>query len=87
MSVSDKHMPQDYIKLCMEKTVRVQVVDDRELVGTLHAYDEHNNIIISDVIEHLMGLGETGGRVSVSQRNIDLLFVRGDRILSIAKLN
>ncbi|EAY15131.1 Sm protein [Trichomonas vaginalis G3] len=83
--MSDKPMPQDYIRLSMEKRVKVQL-EGRVLEGVLHAYDEHYNIIIGDVTESLMGLDKNGMQVAVNQRQIDMLFVRGDRIVSIATL-
>ena len=86
MSNTDKPMPQDYLRHSMMKRVRIQVLEERMLDGILHAYDEHCNIILGDVTEHLLGPDEHGGKISVSQRNIDLLYVRGDRIVSIANL-
>ena len=82
----DMPMPQDYLRLSMLKKVRVQVQTERLLDGILHAYDEHCNLILSDVTEHLLGLNEKGIKSSVSQRQIDLIYVRGDRIISIANL-
>ena len=84
--MTDKPMPQDYLRLSMLKRVRVQLLDERMLDGTLHAYDQHCNLILGEVTEHLLGLNENGIKSSVSERNIDLLYVRGDRIISIAVL-
>ena len=86
MTTTEKPMPQDFLRLSMLKRVKVQVLEDRQLDGILHAYDEHCNIILGNVTEHLLGLNENGVRSSVSERHIDLIYVRGDRIVSIASL-
>lgn len=79
-------MPQDYIRLSMEKRVKVYIAEGRQLEGVLHAYDEHYNIIIGDVSESMLGLGDNGTLIPVNTRHIDLLFVRGDRIVSISTI-
>ena len=86
MTTNEKPMPQDFLRLLILKRVKVTVLEDRELVGILHSYDEHCNIILGEVTESLMGLDSKGCRISVSDRNIELLFIRGDRIVSIAPL-
>ncbi|EAY14073.1 Sm protein [Trichomonas vaginalis G3] len=84
--MSEKPMPQDYIRLSMEKRVKVKVQEGQELEGVLHAYDEHYNIILGDVLESIMGLDKNGKFIPVRQNQIDMLFVRGDRIVSIATI-
>lgn len=86
MTTNEKPMPQDFLRFSMLKKVKVTVLEDRELIGTLHSYDEHCNIILGDVTEGLMGLDSNGRRAPVSTRQIELLFIRGDRIVSIATL-
>lgn len=76
-------MPQDFLRICLEKQVQVQLIDNRKLLGIFHAYDEHCNIILSDVVETLTILNQDG-TPETHTRNLDLLFIRGDRILMIS---
>ena len=78
-------MPQDFLRLCMERRVKVQVFENRELVGVLHAYDEHCNIILNEVTETLTVPGQDGIPMKHT-RNLDLLFIRGDRVITISPL-
>jgi U6 snRNA-associated Sm-like protein LSm3 len=80
---AEKPMPQDYLRLCLEKRVKVQVVGDHEIIGVLHAYDEHYSLVISDADETGNMPAPDGTPVLVS-RKMELVFVRGDRIITIS---
>ena len=80
-----KSMPMDYVRLLMERRVRVQVDEKRDLYGILDAYDEHLNIILSDVQEKLYSTNEDGS-FSCHERKIDLLYVHGIRVISISPI-
>jgi U6 snRNA-associated Sm-like protein LSm3 len=79
----DQPMPQDYLRLCLETRVRVQVLDQRELIGILHAYDEHSNLVLGDTTESFPAVTPDGQFIRQS-RPLDLLFVRGDRVITIS---
>lgn len=83
MSATEKPMPQDFLRLCLERRVKIQVADNRELVGVLHGYDEHCNIVVGDVNETFLVETEKGD-VLRQTRVMDLLFVRGDRVITIS---
>ncbi|KJE91283.1 hypothetical protein CAOG_002442 [Capsaspora owczarzaki ATCC 30864] len=44
-------VPLDLIKLSLDERILVKMRGDRELRGRLHAYDQHLNMILSDVEE------------------------------------
>lgn len=76
-------MPQDFLRICLEKRVLVQLIEGRKLSGVFHAYDEHCNVLLSDVVETLL-IPSPDGTLEPCTRNLDLLFVRGDRIMTIS---
>uniref|UniRef100_A0A915I0W4 U6 snRNA-associated Sm-like protein LSm3 n=1 Tax=Romanomermis culicivorax TaxID=13658 RepID=A0A915I0W4_ROMCU len=43
--------PLDLIRLSLDERIYVKLRNDRELRGRLHAYDQHLNMILSDVEE------------------------------------
>lgn len=45
------HEPFDLMRLSISERVYVKLRGDREVRGTLHAYDGHMNLIMSDVEE------------------------------------
>ena len=83
MSATEKPMPQDFLRLCLERRVKVQVADNRELIGVLHGYDEHCNIVVGEANETFLVETEKGD-VLRQTRVMDLLFVRGDRVITIS---
>lgn len=78
-------MPQDFLRLCLERRVRVQTIEvGRELVGVLQAFDEHCNIVLEDAFETFFVPDANNMELLRRTRNIDLLFVRGERIVTIS---
>lgn len=53
------HEPFDLMRLSVSERVYVKLRGDRELRGTLHAYDGHMNLIMSDVQETIYVLEES----------------------------
>ena len=62
--------PFDLMRLSISERVYVKMRGDRELRGTLHAYDGHMNLIMSDVEETIYELEESetpaGDQIKVS---------------------
>ena len=67
--------PLDLLNSSKGKEVLVQLKNDRQLVGTLLAFDIHINIVLENTKEML------GGEV---RRSIGLTFLRGDTIIFIS---
>ncbi|OHT02524.1 Sm protein [Tritrichomonas foetus] len=87
MSAAEKPMPQDFLRLCLERRVKVQILEGgRELVGVLQAYDEHCNIVLNEVNETSYMYDEKGTPLRTT-RQMDLLFIRGERIVTISPVD
>ena len=67
--------PLDLLNNSRGKEILVQLKNDRQMVGTLLAFDIHINIVLDNAKEVLNG--ET-------KRNIGLTFLRGDTIIFIS---
>jgi len=67
--------PLDLLNNSKGKEVLVQLKNDKQLVGTLVAFDIHINVVMENARE--MANGEV-------RRNIGLTFLRGDTIIFIS---
>ncbi len=67
--------PLDLLNSAKGKEVLVQLKNDRQLVGTLLAFDIHINIVVDNTKEMLNG---------EVKRSIGLTFLRGDTIIFIS---
>ena len=67
--------PLDLLNNSRGKEILVQLKNDRQMAGTLLAFDIHINIVLDNAKEVLNG--ET-------KRNIGLTFLRGDTIIFIS---
>lgn len=67
--------PLDLLNSSKGKEILVQLKNDRQLVGTLLAFDIHVNIVLDNAKEI------TNGEV---KRSIGLTFLRGDTIIFIS---
>ncbi|VDO03867.1 unnamed protein product [Rodentolepis nana] len=80
--------PLDLVRLSLDEKVFVKMRHNRELTGTLHAFDSHLNLILGNVEETITTLElveETFEEIyKTSKRKIPLLFVRGDGIVLIS---
>ncbi len=63
--------PLDVLEASLDEDVTVRLKDDREFIGTLEGYDQHMNIVLSDVA--VVGMDETR----------DTTVIRGDNVVSI----
>ncbi|EQC36592.1 U6 snRNA-associated Sm-like protein LSm3 [Saprolegnia diclina VS20] len=80
--------PLDLIKLSLDERIYVKCRGDRELRGKLQAYDQHLNMILSDVEEtvtsHEVDQETYEEIVKQAKRQVEMLFVRGDVIVLVA---
>eukprot|EP00035_Acanthoeca_spectabilis_P021040 m.435982 g.435982 ORF g.435982 m.435982 type:complete len:96 (+) comp17923_c0_seq1:147-434(+) len=80
--------PIDLVRLSLDERVVVKMRNDRELVGKLHAYDQHLNMVLGDVEETVTSMEvdeETFEElITTEKREIKMLFVRGDGIILIS---
>ncbi|EDQ91261.1 uncharacterized protein MONBRDRAFT_15252 [Monosiga brevicollis MX1] len=80
--------PLDLVRLSLEEKVLVKMRGDRQLEGTLHAYDQHMNMVLSNVVETLATVDvddETGEElVKTAKRVLPMLYVRGDGVILVA---
>lgn len=76
------------IRLSLDERIYVKLRNERELRGRLHAYDQHLNMVLSDVEETTKTLEvneETFEEfIITNKRNIQMLFVRGDSVILIS---
>ncbi|KAG0148381.1 hypothetical protein CROQUDRAFT_714523 [Cronartium quercuum f. sp. fusiforme G11] len=92
--------PFDLIRLSLSERVLIKLRGDREVTGTLHAYDGHMNMVLSDVTETITIVeisdssnnnndsSSSGGGgeplIRTVKRNCEMLFVRGDGVVLVA---
>lgn len=74
--------PLDMVRSLLDEPVIVKLRNSRELRGTLHAYDEHCNMVLGDAEETVYHMEESGN-VSQTKNNSAMLFVRGDSVVLI----
>ena len=77
--------PFDLIRLSLGERVTV-AAGNGSLEGTLHAYDQHLNLVLEDCEETVTTEEldeETGENCSRRSRTIELLFCRGDGIILV----
>lgn len=67
--------PLDLLNNSKGKEILVQLKNEKQLVGTLLAFDIHVNIVLDNAKEMQDG---------VAKRNIGLTFLRGDTIIFIS---
>jgi U6 snRNA-associated Sm-like protein LSm3 len=75
--------PLDFLRLCLTRKVKVQVMDDRELVGTMEGFDEHCNLLLNEITETLT-VDRFGPQQMTHTRSIALLFIRGDQVITVS---
>jgi U6 snRNA-associated Sm-like protein LSm3 len=80
--------PLDLIRLSLGERIYVKLRGDRELRGTLHAYDQHLNMVLGDAEETVTTVEmdeETEEEiVKRRKRNVEMLFVRGDGVIFVS---
>ncbi|XP_027204893.1 U6 snRNA-associated Sm-like protein LSm3 [Dermatophagoides pteronyssinus] len=80
--------PLDLIRLSLDERIYVKLRNERELRGRLHAYDQHLNMVLSDVeeVNKTIEVNEETFEefINTNKRNIPMLFVRGDSVILIS---
>ncbi|TPP67585.1 U6 snRNA-associated Sm protein LSm3 [Fasciola gigantica] len=80
--------PLDLIRLSLDERIYVKMKHNRELVGILHAFDSHLNMILGNAEETVTTLEideETFEEVyKTSKRTIPMLFIRGDGVILVS---
>eukprot|EP00768_Dysnectes_brevis_P005789 gnl/Dysnectes_brevis/4329_a5761_969.p1 GENE.gnl/Dysnectes_brevis/4329_a5761_969~~gnl/Dysnectes_brevis/4329_a5761_969.p1 ORF type:complete len:111 (+),score=3.00 gnl/Dysnectes_brevis/4329_a5761_969:21-353(+) len=82
--------PLDLLKISIDEQIYVKLKDNREIVATLHAFDQHLNLVVGNAQETRLitrtnteTLEETETRIN---RSFDILFIRGDTIILCSKV-
>uniref|UniRef100_A0A8C5KIS9 U6 snRNA-associated Sm-like protein LSm3 n=1 Tax=Jaculus jaculus TaxID=51337 RepID=A0A8C5KIS9_JACJA len=75
--------PLDLIRLSLDERIYVKMRNDRELRGTLHAYDQHLNMILGDVEETVTTIEIDEETYKSTKQNIPMLFVWGDGVILV----
>jgi len=80
--------PLDLIRLSIDERVFIKCRGDRELRGRLHAYDQHLNMVLSEVEEIAYVKEDVAGQpepvTRQLRRGIEMIFVRGDSIILVS---
>lgn len=80
--------PLDLIRLSLDERVFIKCRGDRELRGRLHAYDQHMNMVLSEVEEVAYVKEDVAGQAEPVtrqlRRGIEMIFVRGDSIILVS---
>ncbi|CAH8525746.1 unnamed protein product [Dicrocoelium dendriticum] len=80
--------PLDLIRLSLDEKIYVKMKHNRELRGTLHAFDSHLNMILGNAEETVTTLEideETYEEVyKTTKRTIPMLFIRGDGVILVS---
>ncbi|CAJ0937188.1 unnamed protein product, partial [Mesorhabditis belari] len=85
---STVEQPLDLIRLSLDEKVYVKMRNDREIRGKLHAFDQHLNMILSNVEETVttVEVDEESFEEIYRQtkRTLPMLFVRGDAVILVS---
>lgn len=77
-------VPLDTLRLNLDMAVTVKLRDCRELRGTLQAFDNHCNLVLSDCTETVFKINDASDKIEVLETNeSEMLVVRGDNVLLI----
>lgn len=76
--------PFDLLRLSLSERVYVKLRGDRELRGTLHAYDGHGNLVLANVEETIFVVDDESEDVRSIKRRSEMLFVRGDGVILVS---
>ncbi|KAL6931124.1 hypothetical protein ACO0R3_004254 [Hanseniaspora guilliermondii] len=75
-------VPLDTLRLNLDMTVTVKLRDCRELKGTLQAFDNHCNLVLSDCVETVFKINDINNKIEILETNkSEMLVVRGDNVL------
>ncbi|XXQ35097.1 Sm domain-containing protein [Plasmodiophora brassicae] len=80
--------PLDLIRLSLNERILVQCKGGRQLRGQLHAYDQHLNMVLSDVEEVVTTIDVDEDTfeeiIRTTKRAMELVFVRGDGVILVS---
>lgn len=76
----DIEEPFDIVKGCIAQRVKVGLKSGKEVRGVLHAFDQHMNMVLSEVTE-----GTSNELVASKQRPFGMLFIRGDLVVMMTQ--
>ncbi|KAK4952307.1 U4/U6-U5 snRNP complex subunit lsm3 [Elasticomyces elasticus] len=79
--------PLDLVRLSISELVFVKLRGERELTGRLHAYDNHCNLVLGEVVETVYVVDEDDedeANLKAVKKQSEMLFVRGDSVVLIA---
>lgn len=80
--------PLDLIRLSLDERIFVKLRGERELRGQLHAFDQHLNMVMSEVEETVKTVDINEDtfeeNIRITKRNVPMLFVRGDSVILIS---
>ncbi|EDO08594.1 putative U6 snRNA-associated Sm-like protein LSm3 [Babesia bovis T2Bo] len=83
--------PMDVIRVNLDERVYLKCKGGREIVGQLHAYDEHCNMLLSDAIETFTSveLDPTTNQevTTITSKDSGVVFVRGDALILLSHAN
>ncbi|KAL0224407.1 hypothetical protein P9112_003797 [Eukaryota sp. TZLM1-RC] len=86
--------PLDLLKACLSHPVLVKLRNRDIMEGTLHAYDQHFNVVLSNVtytttLKTLSSDDLDTAEIQLSKQstNHELLFVRGDNVLLVSPVH
>ena len=74
--------PFDYLSNLVGKYIEVKCRENRRFKGVLNAYDDHLNMLVSNVEEQ--GENVDG---EFEERKMGILYVRGDGIIGVSKVD
>ena len=74
--------PLDLVRSLLDEQIHVKLRDNRELKGTLYAYDEHCNLVLGKTEETVYSINEDKS-VKSEKNDSEMLFVRGDSVIFI----
>ncbi|ESX02243.1 hypothetical protein HPODL_05140 [Ogataea parapolymorpha DL-1] len=83
-SNSTSSEPLDLIRLCLDEQVFVKLRGSREMVGKLHAYDMHCNMVLSDATETIFYTEQDSPEIKSRTKKSDMVFIRGDSVILVS---
>lgn len=75
--------PLDIIKQNLDEQIYVKLRGSREMVGKLHAYDSHCNMVLGDATETIFSLQADNDALDSREEKHELVFVRGDSVILV----
>lgn len=73
--------PLDLIKSLLDETITVKLRGAREIVGKLHAYDSHCNMVLGDAVETVYQIDPETKEIKTTKKESEMIFVRGDSVI------